>query len=119
MELTIGKIHELQQCTRQRGTFTCLALDHRQNLRRALNPENPSTVTDSDLTDFKLDVATALAGEATPKLFDPEYSATQAVARGGIPGHVGLVVALDATGYAGDSVSRQSRILPGWSVKKS
>jgi tagatose 1,6-diphosphate aldolase len=34
--LSIGKLRGLQQCTSSRRTFTCLALDHRQNLRRAL-----------------------------------------------------------------------------------
>ena len=37
MKRTIGKLRGLQQCTSPRGTFTCLALDHRQNLRKA-NP---------------------------------------------------------------------------------
>ncbi len=119
MQLTIGKIRGLQQCTSSRGTFTCLALDHRQNLRRALNPADPTTVPDSALTDFKLEVTAALAGEATAVLLDPEYSAAQAVAAGVIPGNAGLVVAVEATGYTGDPNARQSQILSGWSVEKA
>jgi len=119
MQLTVGKMRGLQQCASQRGTFTCLALDHRQNLRRALNPQDPKAVPDSALTDFKLEVTAALAGEATAVLLDPEYSAAQAVAAGVIPRNAGLVVAVEATGYSGDPTARQSRILPGWSVKKA
>ena len=119
MQLSIGKIRGLAQTTSPRGTFTCLALDHRQNLRRALNPKNPDAVPDSALTDFKLEVTSALAGEASAVLLDPEYSAAQAVVAGAIPGNTGLVVALEATGYSGDTTARQSRILPGWSVKKA
>jgi tagatose 1,6-diphosphate aldolase len=119
MQLTIGKQRGLQQCSSPRGTFTCLALDHRQNLRRALNPQDPTLVPDTALTDFKLEVTAALAGEATAILLDPEYSAAQAVAAGVIPGNIGLVVALEATGYTGDPTSRQSCILPGWSVEKA
>ena len=119
MQLTIGKMRGLQQCASSRGTFTCLALDHRQNLRRALNPQNPTSVPDSALTEFKLEVTAALAGEATAVLLDPEYSAAQAVAAGVLPGNTGLVVAVAATGYTGDPTARQSRILPGWSVKKA
>jgi tagatose-1,6-bisphosphate aldolase len=119
MQLTIGKIGGLRQCTSQRGTFTCLALDHRQNLRRALNPADPTTVPDSALTKFKLEVTDALAGEATAVLLDPEYSAAQAVAAGVIPKNAGLVVAVEATGYTGDPNARQSQILPGWSVEKA
>ena len=59
--LTIGKLRGLQQCTSPRGTFTCLALDHRQNLRRAMNPADPSRVTDEQLSSFKLEVTAALA----------------------------------------------------------
>jgi len=117
--LTIGKIRGLQQCASGRGTFTCLALDHRQNLRRSLAPADPGSVPDSALTDFKLAVTAALADEATAVLLDPEYSAAQAVAAGVIPKNAGLVVAVEATGYAGDPTARQSQILPGWSVEKA
>jgi tagatose-1,6-bisphosphate aldolase len=117
--LTIGKIRGLQQCTSSRGAFTCLALDHRQNLRRALNPQDPNSVLHSTLTNFKLEVTASLASEATALLLDPEYSAAQAVAMGVIPKNAGLVVAVEATGYTGDPNARQSRILPGWSVKKA
>lgn len=119
MQPTIGKMRGLRQCASDRGTFTCLALDHRQNLRRALNPKDPTSVPDSALTDFKLEVTAALAGEATAVLLDPEYSAAQAVAAGVIPRNSGLVVAVEATGYTGDPTARQSQILPGWSVEKA
>jgi tagatose-1,6-bisphosphate aldolase len=117
--LSIGKVRGMQQCSSPAGTFTCLALDHRQNLRRALNPDNPNSVPDSALTNFKLDVSAALAKEATAILLDPEYSAAQAVAAGAIPKNTGLVVAVEATGYTGDPNARQSRILPGWGVDKA
>lgn len=117
--LTIGKISGLQQCSTPRGSFTCLALDHRQNLRRTLNPQNPDSVPDSALTDFKLEVTATLASEATAVLLDPEYSAAQAIAAGLIPKNAGLVVAVESTGYGGEPTARQSQILPGWSVEKA
>jgi tagatose-1,6-bisphosphate aldolase len=119
MQLTIGKLRGLQQCASHRGTFTCLALDHRQNLRYSLNPKNPDSVPANTLRDFKLEVVAALAGDATAVLLDPEYSAAQAVAAGVIPGNAGLVVAVEATGYTGDPTARHCRILPGWSVEKA
>ena len=119
MAITIGKRRGLQQCSSRQGTFTCLALDHRQNLRRSFNPENPAQVPDSELTHFKLNVIKQIAEEATAVLLDPQYSAPQAVAAGVIPKETGLVVALEATGYTGDPTARESRILPGWSVKKA
>jgi tagatose 1,6-diphosphate aldolase len=117
--LTIGKMRGLQQCTSERGTFTCLALDHRQNLRRALNPADPGSVSDNDLTRFKMDVIAALAESATAVLLDPQFSAAQAIAAGILPGHIPLVVAVESTGYGGEPTARQSQILPGWSVEKA
>jgi tagatose 1,6-diphosphate aldolase len=118
-DLSIGKYYGLKQITSKMGTFTCLALDHRQNLRRALNPDHPASVSDSDLSNFKLEVAASLATEGTAVLFDPEYSAAQAVAAGILPKQAGLVVALEATGYTGDPTARQVRILPDWSAGKA
>ena len=117
--LSIGKFRGLQQCATPNGTFTCLALDHRQNLRRALNPSDPSAVGDPELTGFKLEVTAALADKATAVLLDPEYSAAQAIAAGILPTKTGLVVALESTGYTGDPSARGSQLLPGWSVEKA
>jgi tagatose-1,6-bisphosphate aldolase len=117
--ISIGKLRGLQQSTSPQGTFTCLALDHRQNLRRALSPQDSSLVTDTTLSEFKQDVTSALAEHATAVLLDPEVSAAQVVASGSLPGHVGLVVALESTGYDGLPTARQSKVLPGWSVEKA
>lgn len=113
--ITIGKLRGLQQCTSPPGTFTCLALDHRQNLRKA----NPAFVNDAELSRFKLEITAALADLSTGVLLDPEFSAAQAIAAGAIPGKTAFVVAVESTGYAGVPTARQSQILPGWSVEKA
>jgi tagatose-1,6-bisphosphate aldolase len=84
-----------------------------------MNPEDPSCVSDEELTRFKLEVGAALADESTAILFDPEYSAAQAIAAGTIPKATGLVVALEATGYTGDPNARRAQILSGWSAEKA
>jgi tagatose 1,6-diphosphate aldolase len=113
--ISIGKLRGLQQISSERGTITALALDHRQNLRKA----NPAFVNDQELSCFKLDITSALASESTAVLLDPEVSAAQAIASHAIPGHVGLVVAVESTGYTGDATARQAQIIPGWSVEKA
>lgn len=113
--ITIGKLRGLQQISSKRGTITALALDHRQNLRKA----NPAFMDDQELSCFKLDVTSALASEATAVLLDPEVSAAQAVSQGAIPNGVGLVVAVESTGYTGDATARRAQIIPGWSVEKA
>jgi tagatose 1,6-diphosphate aldolase len=113
--LTIGKFRGLQQCTSPRGTFTCLALDHRQNLRKA----NPAYQEDAELSRFKLDIVAELASYATSVLLDPEVSAAQAIAAGKLPGDKAFVVAVESTGYTGDATARKGQVIPGWSVEKA
>src|SRR5512142_1820885 len=113
--ISIGKLRGLQQISSNRGTFTALALDHRQNLRKA----NPAFVDDKELSQFKVDVASALARRATAVLLDPEVSAAQAIAQRALPNGVGLVVAVESTGYIGDATARHAQIIPGWSVEKA
>jgi tagatose-1,6-bisphosphate aldolase len=118
-QLSIGKFRGIQECTTPQGSFTCLALDHRQNLRKALNPSNPSATTDAELSQFKMDVVSELADYATAVLLDPEVSAAQAIGRGILPGKVPFVVAVESTGYGGSPTARQSQVLPGWSLEKA
>jgi len=112
--ISIGKFRGLQQISSSRGTFTALALDHRQNLRKA----NPEFFDNAKLSSFKLDVVANLASHATAVLLDPEVSAAQAISTGALPGNKGLVVALESTGYTGDATARKAQIIPGWSVEK-
>jgi len=113
--ISIGKLRGLQQISSKRGTLTALALDHRQNLRKA----NPIFVSDEELSRFKLVVTSVLAHRATAVLLDPEVSAAQAIAARAIPKDVGLVVAVESTGYTGDATARHAQIIPGWSVEKA
>lgn len=113
--ISIGKYRGLQQISSSRGTFTALALDHRQNLRKA----NPAFGDDAELSRFKLDVTKHLAPKATAVLLDPEVSAAQAIAKRAIPKDIGLVVAVESTGYTGDATARNAQIIPGWSVEKA
>jgi tagatose 1,6-diphosphate aldolase len=117
--LSIGKVRGLQQCATSYGAFAVLALDHRNNLRTALRPEAPDTVTHAEMVAFKREVITALAPASSSVLLDPEVGAAQCITGGAIPGKTGLVVALEATGYTGTPLARQSEILPGWSVAKA
>ena len=118
MELSIGKIRRLQQCATDTGQFIILAMDHRGNLKRALQPSDPESVSYGEMVAFKRQVAAALSPATTAILLDPVFGAAQAVAGGAISGRSGLVVAVEKTGYTGDPTARESQILPGWSVAK-
>jgi tagatose-1,6-bisphosphate aldolase len=96
-----------------------MALDHRQNLRKALRPSDPGSVSYAELVEFKRSAVRALASAATGVLLDPEVGAAQCIADGSLPGNVGLITALEATGYEGPSTARRSRLLEGWSAAKA
>jgi tagatose-1,6-bisphosphate aldolase len=112
-------VRGLDACATSRGAFAVLALDHRGNLRRLLRPDGPETVKAEDLVAFKRAVLRGVASDASGVLLDPEFGAAQAIADGSLPGGVGLIVSVEATGYAGPGEARGSRVLPGWSVAKA
>ena len=112
MALLLGTRRGLDATSSARGTFAVLALDHRQNLRKELHPEDPSATTTDEMIDFKRTVVRSLASIATGTLLDPEIGAAQCIADGSLPGRAGLIVALEAG-------ARISRLLRGWGVAKA
>lgn len=114
----LGKRRGLAQCSTRRGTIAILALDHRGNLRQALNPADPQSVSFDQMVMFKRQVVRALGTYSTAVLLDPEIGSGPAVAGDDLPGQAGLLLAVEATGYTGDPNARQSQVLPGWSVGK-
>ena len=119
ISLRLGRFRGLQQCASATGRFTIVALDHRQSLRKMLRPSDPDGVGYTELVEFKRGAVRALAPAATGVLLDPELGAAQCISDGSLPGHVGLVIALEATGYIGTPTERKSRILEGWSADKA
>lgn len=119
MTYVLGARRGLAACASDRGTFAVLALDHRQNLRRELRPDDPASVTYDQMVEFKRAVVRALAPVATGTLLDPEIGAAQCIADGSMPARAGLLVAIEATGYLGPSTARVSRVLDGWSVEQA
>jgi len=109
----------LDACATPRGVFTVLALDHRQNLRREIRPDDPDSVSVDEMAELKRDVVRALADRVSGVLLDPEFGAPRCIEDGSLPGDVGLIVAIEATGYEGPPTARQSRVLEGWSVPKA
>ena len=119
MNLSIGKLRGIQQLADPKGRLTMCAIDHRGALKRALNQKNPAAVSYQDMVDFKLDLCRAVAPFASAILLDPVYGAGQAIAAGVLPGHSGLLVSMEKTGYSGDSAARITELLTDWSAKKA
>ncbi len=116
--LSLGKINRLQKCATPDGKFVMFALDHRNNLRNALNPEAPESVTFDQMAAFKQLLISELSPVSSGVLLDPQYGVAPAISHGAIAPSSGLLVAVEKTGYTGDPAARESQILPGWSVEK-
>ena len=114
--MRLGTLRGLDACASAKGTFSVLALDHRNNLRRALAPDDPDSVSYERLVAIKRSIVRAIAPVADGILLDADIGAGPAVYDGSLPSGCGLLVALEETGYEGPSTDRQSQIAPGWSV---
>jgi tagatose-1,6-bisphosphate aldolase len=119
MELTIGKLRRLQQCSTPDNMFVIIAIDHRSDLRQLLKPAEPESLSYAEMVAFKSEVVRALAPVSSAVLLDPEFGAAQAIASGALPGRACLMVAVQASGYAGDSAARRNHLLEEWSVEKA
>jgi tagatose 1,6-diphosphate aldolase len=108
--LSVGKLRGLRQIADSNGFLTICALDHRAALARAMNRKDPDAVPYEEMVNFKLDLCRAVAPVASAVLLDPVYGAAQAIAAGTLPGHIGLLVTLEKTGY--------TELIPGWSTEK-
>ncbi len=117
-QLSIGKYLGLKRIANERGLLTITAMDHRGSLKRALNPDDPKAVSYAELVELKKQIARHLAPVSSALLLDPEYAAGPLIAEDILPRGIGLLVALEKSGYAGSPNARVTELLPGWSVEK-
>lgn len=118
MPISIGKLRRIQQCSTPDNVFVVLALDHRDELRQALKPIEPDSLSYGEMAAFKSEVMRVLAPICSAILLDPEYGAAQAIAGGTLSGTTGLLVTVEAAGYVGQATDRRNELLPGWDVAK-
>lgn len=116
--LSVGKLRGLQRCATARGAFTILAFDHRQSFVKMLDPSGKLEPTYEQVVAAKSAVVQALGAHASAVLLDPIYGAAQSIVSGALPRDVGLLVAVEETGYTGEATARRSALLPSWTVEK-
>jgi len=115
----IGKIRGLQQISTPGGIFIMCAMDHRGSLKAMLEKEQlDDEVNYQELVEYKLELCAALAPYSSAVLLDPNYGAAQCISRGVLPGHTGLLVSIEATGYESDPRGRITTLLNNWSAGK-
>ena len=100
----LASVRGLDACSSPSGTFTVLALDHRQNLRKELRPADPG------VGDRRRDGRLQARGRPRPRARPGRASCSTRRSASGrrsrtgrCPGRAGLIVAVEATGYEGPS----------------
>ncbi len=116
--LRIGKIRGLQQIADSHGIFAMCAMDHRGSLQKMIAPRDPKSVGYEQMVERKRELCAALAPYSSAVLLDPDTGAAQTILSGDLPGHVGLLVSMEASGYGGGAEGRVTELLPGWNAAK-
>ena len=116
--LSLGKLRGLQEIANPHGLFTITALDHRGSLKKAINAEDPKSVSYQQMVDYKIKLLNALAPHSSAILIDPIFGAAPALSGGHISGTQGFLVSLEATGYTDAEGDRVTTVADGWGVDK-
>lgn len=106
-----GRFRGIKATSTPGHTFAILAFDQRNNYRRLL----PEGSTFQDAAAIKRETATVLSNHASAVLLDPTYGPQAAMH---MSGHCGLIMALEESGYSGDSTYRRTEFDPDWTVAK-
>lgn len=112
--ISLGKFRHLSRCSTEAGHFVILAIDHRANLRQALEHAHP--ISDAEFRDFKLAVIEAARSRVSAVLGDPAYTLGSLVAQRIFTG--GLLSPLEVTDYDIHPSQRPLNWIPGWSAAK-
>lgn len=119
--LTPGKWTGLKTLSDKHGCFRMMAIDQRGSMERALGKplkKDAKQVTYAEMALIKELITRVLSPLSTATLTDPIFGLPFSIAA--IPREVGLLLALEATGYqeSGDGKERRTTLLEGWSVEK-
>lgn len=85
----------LTELARPSGGLAMVAMDQRESLRALLGAFSPAPVPDSDLTKFKIAVATELGAYASGFLIDRNFGFDQVLSERLLPPTCGLILAAD------------------------
>lgn len=91
--------------------FGIIAFDQRGSYRRMM----PAAASYEQLVQVKSEIIGALSTEASAILTDPVYGLGPAMQ---MSPKAGLLLALEKSGYSGDSTYRQTELIPSWTPEK-
>jgi tagatose 1,6-diphosphate aldolase len=115
MKLTPGKLAGMKAVSDVRGVIAAAAMDQRGSLKKSLEKEKGSAVTDREMEEFKEIVTEVLTQHASAILLDPEWGLPAARKRAQ---NAGLLLAYEKTGYDKTGPGRLPDLLDNWSVRR-
>jgi tagatose 1,6-diphosphate aldolase len=118
IKLGIGKIRGLQQISTDEGIMAICAIDHRGSLKKMIEKGQSIEADYSDMVTVKMELCAIAAHYSSAVLLDPHYGASQCVASSVLPGNIGLLVSVEATGYESGPGGRITTLLEDWGVEK-
>jgi tagatose 1,6-diphosphate aldolase len=115
MKLTPGKLAGMKAVSNQRGVIAAAAMDQRGSLKKSLQKEKGSDISDSMMEEFKSIVTEVLTKHASAILLDPEWGLPASKKR---QNNAGLLLAYEKTGYDNTRPGRIPDLLNEWSAKR-
>ncbi len=109
--ITPGRWRGLKATSTADNVFNIMAFDQRGTYYKMLPKGTPFETA----VQVKRDIVVSLAPHVSAVLLDNEYGLQAAL---DMPGTVGLLMALEKSGYSGDSTYRQVDFIEGWTVEK-
>ncbi len=111
-QLTPGRYRGLKTTSLAEGdVFGIIAFDQRGSYRQMM----PADTSYETLAQVKGEIIGALSQEASAILTDPTYGLNAAMR---MSPKAGLLLALEKSGYSGDSSYRKTELIPGWTPEK-
>lgn len=104
-----GTWRGLVRTSNMNDIFTIVAFDQRSSYQKML----PGNIAFADAVQIKSDVVRALSADASAMLLDPEYGLQPALE---LNRHCGLLLAVEKSGYTGDSSYRRTEMYDRWHV---
>src|SRR5207249_3066512 len=116
-EISAGKLRNLMALADENGRLKMMAIDQRGSLNQALGKVLGREASFDQVAEFKQIVTEHLAPYATAVLTDPIYGYARSVQS--IPGHTGLLLACESTGYTTDEKAkgRKTALIESWTVE--
>src|SRR5438874_11098026 len=99
-EITAGKLRNLTTLADENGRLKMLAIDQRGSLEKELEKALGRPPTFDEVAEFKQIVTEHLTPYATAVLTDPIFGYARSLQC--IPGHIGLLLACESSGYTTD-----------------